>query len=107
MLRGKSISHRRGDHRGDGTPRCFKEPHETANIGPMRQVILRIDHEDGGWIAEVPSLPGCLSQGDTKAEALANVKDAITAWVSAAHDSARKVPTDSLDAEIVEIAEEI
>ncbi len=33
--------------------------------------------EDGMWIAECPALPGCVSQGATKAEALENVKDAI------------------------------
>jgi antitoxin HicB len=73
----------------------------------MRQVILRADHEDGGWIADVPSLPGCLSQGETKAEALANVRDAITAWISAALTTSREVPRDPRDAEIVDVAEEI
>ena len=33
--------------------------------------------EDGVWIAECPSIPGCVSQGETKAEAIENVKDAI------------------------------
>jgi predicted RNase H-like HicB family nuclease len=33
--------------------------------------------EDGVWIAEFPSIPGCVSQGDSRDEALANVKDAI------------------------------
>ena len=33
--------------------------------------------EDGVWIVERPSIPGCVSQGETKEEALANVKDAI------------------------------
>jgi predicted RNase H-like HicB family nuclease len=33
--------------------------------------------EDGVWIAECPSIPGCVSQGDSKAEAIENVKDAI------------------------------
>lgn len=33
--------------------------------------------EDGVWIAECPSIPGCVSQGDTREEALANVRDAI------------------------------
>ena len=33
--------------------------------------------EDGVWIVECPALPGCVSQGTTKAEALANVRDAI------------------------------
>lgn len=34
--------------------------------------------EDGVWIVECPSIPGCVSQGRTKEEALENVKDAIT-----------------------------
>ena len=33
--------------------------------------------EDGIWIAECPSIPGCVSQGESKIEAIANVKDAI------------------------------
>ncbi len=37
--------------------------------------------EDGWIVAECPSLPGCVSQGKTKAEALENVKEAITAWL--------------------------
>ncbi|MFL6530942.1 MAG: type II toxin-antitoxin system HicB family antitoxin [Chthoniobacterales bacterium] len=35
--------------------------------------------EDGMWIAECPAIPGCVSQGKTKEEALANIKDAIAA----------------------------
>jgi predicted RNase H-like HicB family nuclease len=33
--------------------------------------------EDGVWIVECPSIPGCVSQGETKDEALENIKDAI------------------------------
>ena len=39
-------------------------------------VIIDRD-EDGYWIVECPAIPGCFSQGDTKAEALENIKDAI------------------------------
>jgi predicted RNase H-like HicB family nuclease len=42
----------------------------------MRQVILT-PGEDGYWVAEVPSLPGCISQGKTREEALINIKEAI------------------------------
>ncbi len=35
--------------------------------------------EDGVWIAECPSIPGCVSQGQTKDEAFENIKDAIAA----------------------------
>lgn len=35
--------------------------------------------EDGVWVAECPSIPGCVSQGETRAEALANIREAIAA----------------------------
>lgn len=37
--------------------------------------------EDGWVVAECPALPGCVSQGQTEEEALANIKEAITAWL--------------------------
>ena len=43
----------------------------------MRQVIL-YPGEDGYWVVECPSLPGCISQGKTRAEALANIREAIS-----------------------------
>ena len=46
----------------------------------MRQVILYAG-EDGYWVAECPSLPGCVSQGATKSEALANIKEAIDLYI--------------------------
>jgi predicted RNase H-like HicB family nuclease len=42
------------------------------------RITVTIDRdEDGVWIAECPSIPGCVSQGDTKEEALANIREAI------------------------------
>lgn len=43
----------------------------------LRQVILIPDKESGGYVVEVPSLPGCRTQGDTIEEALANAQEAI------------------------------
>jgi predicted RNase H-like HicB family nuclease len=46
----------------------------------MFHVVLTPDEDD--WIvAECPALPGCISQGKTEQEALANIKEAITAWL--------------------------
>jgi len=42
----------------------------------MRQVII-IPDPDGGYVVEVPSLPGCYSQGETVPEAIANIREAI------------------------------
>jgi predicted RNase H-like HicB family nuclease len=41
----------------------------------MRQVII-YPGEDGYWVAECPSLPGCISQGMSKEEAIVNIKEA-------------------------------
>ena len=49
----------------------------------MRNTLIYQD-EDGMWITEVPSLPGCGSEGKTRAEALENTKDAIQLWIESA-----------------------
>lgn len=66
----------------------------------MRQVIIYPDSEDGGWVCEVPSLPGCVAQGATKEGALSNARSAIETWVDAARQLGREVPSDPLSAEI-------
>ncbi len=66
----------------------------------MRQVLIYPDVEDGGWVCEVPSLPGCVSDGATKEEAIDNVRDAIEAWIDGARHLGRDIPEDALNAEI-------
>jgi antitoxin HicB len=51
--------------------------------------------DGGGFIATAPDLPGCMSDGETPEEALANVRDAITAWVEEARALGRSVPKPS------------
>jgi predicted RNase H-like HicB family nuclease len=46
----------------------------------QRTVILYPD-EDNYWVVEVPSLPGCISQGETKEEALTNIQEAISLYL--------------------------
>ncbi len=48
--------------------------------------------DGGGWLASVPDLPGCMSDGDTPAEAVANVADAIESWKEAAEELGRPIP---------------
>jgi len=48
--------------------------------------------EGGGFFAEVPELPGCMSDGETPQEALENVYDAIGCWMEAAREMGRQVP---------------
>ena len=46
----------------------------------MREVVIYLG-EDGYWVAECPSLPGCISQGKTKEETTLNIKEAITCYM--------------------------
>ena len=48
--------------------------------------------EDGYWAVECPSLPGCISQGKTKQEALANIKEAIEGYTAALEEDGLPVP---------------
>jgi predicted RNase H-like HicB family nuclease len=45
------------------------------------QVVLHFDPEYNGYVADVPELNGCMSQGKTIDEALMNIKDAIKGWL--------------------------
>jgi len=63
----------------------------------MRQVII-YPGEDGCWVAEVPSLPGCISQGRTKEEALNNTKEAIQTYIDALKEDGIAVPEERFDA---------
>ena len=57
----------------------------------MRQVLL-YPGEDGYWVAECPSLPGCISQGTTKEEATRNIREAIALYIEALEDDGLPVP---------------
>jgi predicted RNase H-like HicB family nuclease len=62
----------------------------------MRQVII-YPGEDGYWIAECPSLPGCLSQGQTKAEAIQNIREAIESYIAALNEDGLPVPDEQFE----------
>jgi predicted RNase H-like HicB family nuclease len=51
--------------------------------------------DGGGFVATVPDLPGCMSDGETAEEALANVRDAIASWIEEARALGRPVPSPS------------
>lgn len=68
----------------------------------MRQVII-YQGEDEYWVAECPSLPGCVSQGKTKEEAIDNIKEAIKGYVAALEEDHLPVPEDRFDAILVAV----
>ncbi len=56
-------------------------------------IVEPLSAEDGGgFVATVPDLPGCMSDGETPQEDLANVDDAIRAWIEAAKDLGHEAP---------------
>jgi predicted RNase H-like HicB family nuclease len=65
------------------------------------RVLLEID-EDGLYVAEVPSLPGCISQGTTRSEALSNIKEAIAGYLESLQKHGEPVPP-AISEEVVEV----
>lgn len=68
----------------------------------MRQVIIH-PGEDDYWVAECPSLPGCISQGETKEAAITNVKEAIEAYIAALEEDSLPVPEERFDTLLVAV----
>ena len=57
----------------------------------MRQVVI-YPGENGYWVVECPSLPGCVSQGKSKEEAIANIKEAIQGYIAALEQGKLPIP---------------
>ena len=68
----------------------------------MKFRVLIEPDEDGVFVAEVPVLPGCISQGRTRAEAIENIKEAIAAYTESLHQHGEPVPT-PITEEVVEV----
>ncbi|MDA0747715.1 MAG: type II toxin-antitoxin system HicB family antitoxin [bacterium] len=62
----------------------------------MRQVIL-FPGEDGYWVVECPSLPGCISQGKTREEAIVNIKEAIDGYVESLQEDNLPIPEERFE----------
>jgi len=68
----------------------------------VRQVIL-YPGEDGFWVVECPSLPGCISQGKTKEEAVQNIREAIEGYVLALQQDGLPIPPERFDAVLLAV----
>ena len=68
----------------------------------MRYRVLIEQDEDGAFVAEVPSLPGCVSQGETRDEALSNVREAIALYLESLEEHGDPVPP-PITEEIIEV----
>ena len=68
----------------------------------MRQVLIS-PGEDGYWVAECSSLPGCISQGKTRDEAISNIKEAIQGYIKALEQDGLPVPPEHFDSLLVAV----
>ncbi len=66
-------------------------------------VLLIPDAEKGGYTVTVPSLPGCITEGDTLDEALTNVKDAISLYLEDVEASGESVPAEPTPLQLVTV----
>jgi len=77
-------------------------PQERSQTSIMKYRVVIEPDEDGVFVAECPALPGCISQGMTRTEALANIKDAMTGYLASLKKHGEPVPP-PISEEIVEI----
>ena len=72
-------------------------------LGYYNNVTLKVlihSAEEGGYWAEVPALPGCVSQGETRDELRSNIREAIEGWLLAEDAAAESIAAD----EVIEVA---
>ena len=68
----------------------------------MRQVLI-YPGEDSYWVAECPSLKGCISQGETKEKAVENIKEAIELYIKVLVDDNLDVPDDNFESMLIAV----
>lgn len=69
----------------------------------MKFRVLVEQDEDGVFVAQVPSLPGCVSQGETRSEAIDRVREAIELYLESLDSRGEPIPP-SIEEEVVEVA---
>jgi predicted RNase H-like HicB family nuclease len=61
----------------------------------VRYTVVLEQELDGGYVVSIPALPGCVTRGDTRAEALSNIREAIELYVDDCRDTGDPVPTEA------------
>jgi len=61
----------------------------------LKYTVVFEPSDEGGYVASVPALPGCLSQGDTFEEAVKMIKDAISGYLAVLKDKGEEIPRES------------
>ncbi len=69
----------------------------------MNRNVLIFRDEVGGWVASCPSLPGCHSEGESRDEALSNIKEAIELYIEVLQEDGLPVPQELAGAELIAV----
>ncbi len=69
----------------------------------VKYTIILEPQEEGGYTVTVPALPGCISEGDTREEAIKNIKDAIALYIKDLRESGEEIPDDIPISEFTEV----
>ena len=70
----------------------------------IRYRVILQPAEEGGYTVIVPALPGCISEGDTKKEAIKNIQEAIRGWIEVSRKYGDSIPPSDVIEETVEVA---
>jgi antitoxin HicB len=82
---------------------AIKPPYQFEEY--MHEIAPLTNEDGGGFLISFPDLPGCMSDGETIEEAVANGRDAFSAWISAAADQGRPIPKPTAKpAEMIEVS---
>ena len=66
-----------------------------------KRKVLLYPGEDGYFVVEVPSLPGCISQGKSREEALANIEEAVSLYIEVLQERGEPIPDDRIEVVLV------
>ena len=70
----------------------------------MNLKVVLEPSEEGGYTAYVPSLPGCISEGDSYKEAQQNIKEAIEGWIEVSRKFGDEIPRSDVIIDTIEVA---
>jgi predicted RNase H-like HicB family nuclease len=65
--------------------------------------VLLYHGADGFWVVECPSLPGCISQGETRETAVANIREAIEGYIAVLNEDQLPIPEEHFDSMVIAV----
>jgi predicted RNase H-like HicB family nuclease len=66
-------------------------------------IVLTPDFDEGGYVVDVPVLPGCHTQGDSLEQAIANAREAIAVWIKSAEQHGEDIPEEQAPPQVITI----